>query len=64
MSHTPPSVAFTELVRRAAAKLASSFYQHCESCGQRSQFVLLAETPTQEVYGCGNCGAQKVYTVR
>jgi hypothetical protein len=58
------SVTFAELLRRAQAHEPTSFYGYCETCRAEQRLVLLAETATQEVYGCQVCGRQKVYTVR
>lgn len=55
---------FLELIRRRQANEANSFYRHCDGCRQETRHVLVAETATQEIYACQDCGANKVYTVR
>ena len=55
---------FLELVRLRQAEQATAFYRHCDGCRQRTRWVLVGETATQEIYRCEGCGDDKAYTVR
>lgn len=65
---TNNTVTFTDLLRRAQAHEPTPadtwFWHYCDNCAEETRWSLLAETATQEIYGCHGCNGQKVYTVR
>lgn len=62
------TVTFTDLLRRAQAHeptpADTQLYYFCPRCGAERLFGLVAETATQEIYVCLDCGCEKVWTVR